>query len=84
MKTKTIFTLLLVFTTLVFSIKTEAKSNNELQNNENAYGSIFASIGIDTFPIDVESENIEQLTNSIRDYFEGISLHDQFFSMKIK
>jgi outer membrane protein TolC len=62
----------------------EVKFDIAYSNIENAYGSIFAALGIDPFPIDTNTDDIELLSNSIRDYFEGLSLHDQFFSMKIE
>ncbi len=62
----------------------EVKHDIAYSNNENAYGSIFAAMGIDPFPIDAGIGSIEQMTNSVRNYFEGLSLQDQFFSMKIE
>jgi outer membrane protein TolC len=62
----------------------EVKYDIAYSNVENAYGSIFAALGIDPFPIDANSEDLELLSNSIRDYFEGLSLYDQFFSMRIE
>jgi len=64
----------------------EVKYDIAYSNIENSYGSIFAALGIDPFPIDVDTntDDIALLTNSIRDYFEGLSPYDQFFSMKIE
>ncbi len=51
---------------------------------ENAYASIFASIGIDPLPADTKMGSLEQLTGLIQDRFEDLSLMDQVFSMKIQ
>jgi len=62
----------------------EVRYDIAYSNVENAYGNIFASLGIDPFPINTDFDNLELLSNSIRDYFEGLSLDDQFFSMRIE
>jgi len=62
----------------------EVKYDIAYSNIENAYGSIFAALGIDPFPIEVNTDDLSLLTESIGDYFEGLSLHEQFFSMKVK
>lgn len=62
----------------------EIKYDIAFSDIENAYASIFASLGIDPFPIDVNMDNVDSLANSIMHYFEGLSLHEQLFSMKVK
>jgi outer membrane protein TolC len=64
----------------------EVKYDIAYSDVENSYGSIFASIGIDPFPINANAEvdTIESLTKSIKQYFEGLSLHEQIFSMKVE
>jgi len=62
----------------------EVKYDIAHSNVENAYGSTFAALGIDPFPIDMNVDTIEQLTASISNYFEGLSLNDKFFSMKVE
>ena len=62
----------------------EVKYDIAYSDVENAYASIFAAIGIDPFPIDANIESIDSLTSSIMNYFDGLSLHEQLFSMKVK
>ncbi len=62
----------------------EIKYDIAFSDVENAYASIFASLGIDPFPIDANMDNVDSLANSIMHYFEGLSLHEQLFSMKVK
>ena len=62
----------------------EIKYDIAFSDIENAYASIFASLGIDPFPIDVNTDNVDSLANSIMHYFEGLTLHEQLFSMKVK
>lgn len=62
----------------------EIKYDIAYSDVENAYASIFASLGTDPFPIDADTDSIESLSNSIMKYFEGLSLHEQLFSMKVE
>ncbi|GJM17479.1 MAG: hypothetical protein DHS20C13_28060 [Thermodesulfobacteriota bacterium] len=62
----------------------EIKYDIAYSDVENAYASIFAALGIDPFPIDTDTSSIEILTKSIMQYFDGLSLHEQLFSMKVK
>lgn len=61
----------------------EIKYDIAFSDVENAYASIFAAIGVDPFPINTDTSSVESLTNSIMKYFDGLSLHEQLFSMKI-
>ncbi len=62
----------------------EIKYDIAYSDVENAYAGIFASLGIDPFPIDADTDSVSSLTDSIMKYFEGLSLHEQLFSMKIE
>ena len=62
----------------------EVKYDIAYSDVENAYGSIFAALGVDPFPINVSADNLQQLSDSILEYFEGLSLYDQFFSMRVQ
>jgi outer membrane protein TolC len=64
----------------------EIKYDIAYSDVENSYGSIFAALGIDPFPIntDANTSTVESLTDSIMKYFEGLSLHEQLFSMKVE
>jgi outer membrane protein TolC len=62
----------------------EIKYDIAYSDVENAYASIFASLGIDPFPINTDMSTVESLTNSIMQYFDGLSLHEQLFSMKVE
>jgi outer membrane protein TolC len=64
----------------------EIKYDIAYSDIENSYGSIFAALGIDPFPIDTDAEtnSVESLTHSIMQYFDGLSLHEQLFSMKVE
>ena len=62
----------------------EIKYDIAYSDVENAYASIFAALGIDPFPIDTDTSSVEILTNSIMKYFDGLSLHEQLFSMKVE
>ncbi|MBL1142651.1 MAG: TolC family protein [Proteobacteria bacterium] len=62
----------------------EIKYDIAYSDVENAYASIFASLGIDPFPIDTDTSSVKSLTSSIMKYFDGLSLHEQLFSMKIE
>lgn len=61
----------------------EIKYDIAFSDVENAYASIFAAIGVDPFPINTDTGSVESLTNSIMKYFDGLSLHEQLFSMKV-
>lgn len=61
----------------------EIKYDIAFSDVENAYASIFAAIGVDPFPINTDTSSVESLTNSIMKYFDGLSLHEQLFSMKV-
>ena len=62
----------------------EVKYDIAYSDVENAYAGIFASLGIDPFPIDANTDSVKLLTESIMKYFEGLSLHEQLFSMKVE
>ena len=62
----------------------EVKYDIAYSDVENAYASIFAALGVDPLPINVDTESIELLTDSIKTSFEGLSLQQQIFSMKIE
>ncbi|MCG8379571.1 MAG: TolC family protein [Proteobacteria bacterium] len=62
----------------------EVKYDIAFSDIENAYASIFAALGIDPFPIDVNMETVDLLSTSIKEYFEGLSLQEQIFSMKVE
>ncbi len=63
----------------------EVKYDIAYSDVENAYASIFAALGIDPYPINIDSDNssVNTLSESIMHYFEGLSLQEQFFSMKV-
>jgi multidrug efflux system outer membrane protein len=61
----------------------EIKYDIAYSDVENAYASIFASIGVDPFPINTDMSTVGALTGSITKYFDGLSLHEQLFSMKV-
>ena len=61
----------------------EIKYDIAFSDVENAYASIFASIGVDPFPINSDISTVESLTEAIKKYFDGLSLHEQLFSMKV-
>ncbi|MEM7027043.1 MAG: TolC family protein [Pseudomonadota bacterium] len=65
-------------------IVAEVKFDIAYSDIENAYASIFAALGIDPLPIDADSELLSELTASIKQYFDGLSLHEQLFSLKVK
>lgn len=48
----------------------EIKYDIAYSDVENAYAGIFASLGIDPFPIDANTNSVELLTESIMNYFE--------------
>ena len=62
----------------------EIKYDIAYSDVENAYASIFAALGIDPFPIDTGTSSVEMLTKSIMNHFDGLSLHEQLFSMKVE
>lgn len=64
----------------------EVKYDIAYSDVENAYAGIYAALGIDPFPIevDVDVNSVDALTSSVMTYFEGLSLHEQIFSMKVK
>lgn len=62
----------------------EVKFDIAFADVENAYASIFSALGIDPFPIDADTNDIVSLTESIKKYFDGLSLQQQIFSMKIE
>ena len=62
----------------------EIKYDIAYSDVENAYAGIFAAIGVDPFPINTDTSTVESLTKSIVKYFDGLSLHEQLFSMKIE
>jgi hypothetical protein len=62
----------------------EIKYDIAYSDVENAYASIFASLGIDPFPINTDTSSVELLTNSIMKYYDGLSLQEQLFSMKVQ
>jgi outer membrane protein TolC len=62
----------------------EIKYDIAYSDVENAYASIFAALGIDPFPINTDTSSVEVLTDSIMKYFDGLSLHEQLFSMKVE
>lgn len=62
----------------------EIKYDIAYSDVENAYASIFAALGIDPFPINTDTSSVESLTNSIVKYFDGLSLNEQLFSMKVE
>ena len=62
----------------------EIKYDIAYSDVENAYAGIFAAIGVDPFPINTDTSTVETLTKSIVKYFDGLSLHEQLFSMKIE
>jgi multidrug efflux system outer membrane protein len=62
----------------------EIKYDIAYSDVENAYASIFAALGIDPFPINTDTSSVESLENSIMKYFDGLSLHEQLFSMKVE
>ena len=62
----------------------EIKYDIAYSDVENAYAGIFSSIGVDPFPINTDTSTVETLTKSIVKYFDGLSLHEQLFSMKIE
>jgi len=62
----------------------EIKYDIAYSDVENAYASIFASLGIDPFPINTDTSSVGLLTNSIMKYYDGLSLQEQLFSMKVE
>lgn len=64
----------------------EVKYDIAYSDVENAYAGIYAALGIDPFPIDasVDDSTIDSLTSLIMTYFQGLSLHEQIFSMKVE
>lgn len=62
----------------------EVKYDISYSNVENAYGGTFAALGVDPFPVDTNTDTIEALSKSIMDYFEGMTLNDNLFSMKVE
>lgn len=64
----------------------EVKYDIAFSDVENAYASIYAALGLDPFPIDadVDGSSVETLSKSIMNYFEGLSLQEQIFSMKVE
>ncbi len=62
----------------------EIKYDIAYSDVENAYASIFAALGVDPFPIDTDTSSVEILTDSITQYFDGLSLQEQIFSMKVQ
>jgi outer membrane protein TolC len=62
----------------------EIKYDIAFADIENAYAGIYASLGIDPFPINADTESIESLSGSIMKYVEGLSLNEQIFSMKVE
>lgn len=61
----------------------EIKYDIAFSDVENAYASIFAAIGVDPFPINTDTSSVNSLTDSIMKYFDGLSLHEQLYSMKV-
>lgn len=51
---------------------------------ENSYANVFSALGVDSFykEVDLDNSTLEELTNSIRNYFAGLSLGDQLFAFK--
>lgn len=62
----------------------EVKFDIAFAEVENAYASIFAALGIDPLPIDTEMGSLEELTDSIQEHFEDLSLQEQIYSMKVQ
>ena len=62
----------------------EIKYDIAYSDVENAYAGIFASLGIDPFPIDADTSSVLLLKNSIMEYFDGLSLQEKIFSMKVE
>ncbi len=62
----------------------EVKYDIAYSDVENAYASIFAALGIDPFPTDVDTGDLDSLTDSIKGYFDDLSLQEQLFSLKVK
>jgi hypothetical protein len=61
----------------------EFKFDIAYSDMESAYASIFAALGIDPLPGDIESEDIRSMSAAIRESFDAMSLYDQLYSMKI-
>jgi outer membrane protein TolC len=61
----------------------EVKFDIAYSDMESAYASIFAALGIDPLPGDIESEDIRSMSAAIRESFDAMSLYDQLYSMKI-
>ncbi len=62
----------------------EVKYDISFSDVENAYASIFAALGTDPYPIDVDTDSVGSLADSIMKHFKGLSLHEQIFSMKVE
>ena len=62
----------------------EVKYDIAYSDVENSYAGIYAALGIDPLPINADSTSIDALTNSVQQYFEGLSLQEQIFSMKLQ
>lgn len=64
----------------------EVKYDIAYSDVENAYAAIYAALGLDPLPIDanVDDSTVDALTNTIMNYFEGLSLNEQIFSMKVE
>ena len=62
----------------------EVKYDIAYSDMESAYANIFAALGIDPLPDNVDEDNIHTLSAEIKRYFDTISLHDQLYSMKIR
>jgi outer membrane protein TolC len=61
----------------------EIKYDIAYSDVENAYASIYAALGVDPFPINTDTSSVDVLTESIKKYFDGLSLQEQLFSMKV-
>lgn len=62
----------------------EIKYDIAYSDVENAYASIYAALGVDPFPVNKDMSSVKALANSLKQYFDGLSLYDQLFSMKVK